>query len=98
RSALKQLDWSRNESRLAVASVLLVLAVVINAAVCGVLSGPFARYQARVAWLVPAAALVVASASAFAWRRAGRAALQDWLAARPRLGQAAELGRRELGG
>lgn len=36
----------------------LIAGVVINAAVCGVLSGPFARYQARVAWLLPALAIV----------------------------------------
>lgn len=99
RSRLRQLDWSRDETRLAVACALLVLAVVINAAVCGVLSGPFARYQARMAWLVPAAAVVAATALAAPMgRRAVQASLQDWLAARPRLGQAAELGRRELGG
>ena len=33
--------------------VLLLLIVALNAAVCGILSGPFARYQARVVWLLP---------------------------------------------
>jgi putative flippase GtrA len=39
---------------------LLLAGYVINAAVCGVLSGPFPRYQARVAWIIPLAAAVVA--------------------------------------
>ena len=42
--------------------VLMVLAVALNAAVCGVLSGPFARYEARVLWLIPAAALLLHAA------------------------------------
>ena len=38
----------------AIACCLLVLAaLVLNAAICGVLSGPNDRYQARVAWLLP---------------------------------------------
>jgi hypothetical protein len=32
---------------------VLAVAIVANAAVCGILSGPFARYQARIAWLLP---------------------------------------------
>jgi hypothetical protein len=31
---------------------VMVAAVLANAAVCGILSGPFARYQARIAWLL----------------------------------------------
>lgn len=43
-----------------VASVaLLLIAVVVNSAVTGVLSGPFARYSARIVWLVPMLALLV---------------------------------------
>lgn len=48
--------------RLVAATAFLLAAVVVNAAVCGILSGPFARYQARIVWLVPlAAVLLVAS-------------------------------------
>jgi hypothetical protein len=36
----------------------LVFGVIVNAAVCGAISGPFARYQARVAWLLPALVIV----------------------------------------
>ena len=33
--------------------------VVANGVICGILSGPYHRYQARIVWLVPVAALVV---------------------------------------
>jgi hypothetical protein len=36
----------------------VVFGVLANAAVCGVMSGPHDRYQARVAWLIPAMALI----------------------------------------
>ena len=48
--------------RLAATVVLLLGGVVLNAAVCGILSGPFARYEARLVWLVPLAALLLLSA------------------------------------
>ena len=43
------------------AASLLILAVPINAAVCGMLSGPFARYQMRMLWLLPLAAMLLVS-------------------------------------
>ena len=43
----------RPPRRLVAAAVFLLAAVAVNAAVCGILSGPFARYQARIVWLVP---------------------------------------------
>jgi hypothetical protein len=36
----------------------VMFGVLANAAVCGVMSGPHDRYQARVAWLLPALALI----------------------------------------
>jgi hypothetical protein len=39
-------------------AAVLVIAVLANAAVCGILSGPFPRYQARIAWLLIALALL----------------------------------------
>jgi hypothetical protein len=39
--------------------LLFAVLLVINAFVTGALSGPFARYQARLAWLAPLAALLV---------------------------------------
>jgi putative flippase GtrA len=58
------------QGRLAMMLTLLVATVVINAFVCGALSGPFARYQARIAWLadlggaIGMASLVPAEATA----------------------------------
>ncbi len=37
---------------------LILAGVMINAAVFGILSGPYARYQARIIWLVPMAAIL----------------------------------------
>ena len=45
------------EGRLVAAALLLAAVVLINAVVCGVISGPYSRYQARVAWVVPLVAL-----------------------------------------
>lgn len=42
---------------------LFAAAIVFNAAVCGILSGPFARYQSRMVWLVPAAACLMVAAA-----------------------------------
>ena len=46
-------------ARLAVATGLVFLAVFINAGVCGILSGPFPRYQSRIFWLIPLAAMML---------------------------------------
>ncbi len=51
--------WRDPALRTRATVVLMVLAVALNGAVCGVLSGPFARYEARVLWLIPAAALLL---------------------------------------
>jgi len=40
---------------------LVLFGVVLNAAVCGMLSGAQDRYQARVVWLVPLLALIAVS-------------------------------------
>ena len=70
-AALAWLAWvvSRKRLRSAVFDerlgpvILFLLAVLLfNAAATGVLSGPFARYQARIAWLLPLAALLAARA------------------------------------
>ncbi len=55
--------WSRRDFddpvfRAAIAGALLLTAVILNAAVCGAISGPFPRYQARIVWLFSAAALL----------------------------------------
>ncbi|MEI9964055.1 MAG: hypothetical protein WDM92_04500 [Caulobacteraceae bacterium] len=65
--------WDDPAGRATLAAVLLCAAVVLNAAVCGVVSGPFPRYQARIVWLLPEAAmllgLALAPARAWAWAR-----------------------------
>jgi hypothetical protein len=54
--------------------VFVWLALVANAAICGLLSGPFPRYQSRIVWLVPLACIVslreIASARGLATRQA----------------------------
>ncbi|HXS26085.1 MAG TPA: hypothetical protein VN730_00305 [Steroidobacteraceae bacterium] len=44
-------------------TVWIVAGVILNAAVCGILSGPHNRYAARVAWVVPLAALLIGAAA-----------------------------------
>ena len=56
--ARRKLDWGDDRARLVAVLALLMGAVLINAFVCGALSGPFARYQARITWLVTAAAAI----------------------------------------
>ena len=50
------LCFRRNETGARWAAALLgimVLVLIVNAAVCGVISGPFPRYQTRITWLFP---------------------------------------------
>ena len=49
----------RPPRRLVATAAFLLAAVLVNAAVCGVLSGPFARYQARIVWLIPLTAVLL---------------------------------------
>jgi putative flippase GtrA len=55
----RQVEWDAPLTRLVAASLLIIAAVIVNAAVCGVFSIPVARYQARVIWLIPALACVL---------------------------------------
>jgi hypothetical protein len=48
--------------RALVFAVLIVAGLVVNAALCGAISGPHARYQVRVAWLAVVAAAVLEAA------------------------------------
>ena len=45
--------------RVAVFALIVVGGVILNAALCGAVSGPWGRYQARVVWLVPMAAVLL---------------------------------------
>jgi hypothetical protein len=47
--------------RLIAALALIAAVVLANAAVCGAIAGPFARYEARLIWLVPCGALLLAA-------------------------------------
>ena len=66
--AIGWLSWRRagpiddQRRRMLVAVALLIIGVIFNAAVCGILSGPFARYEARLMWLIPLAAMLMLSA------------------------------------
>ena len=48
------------EGRLVAAALLLTAVVALNAGVCGAISGPYARYQARLAWVLPLVAVAAA--------------------------------------
>jgi hypothetical protein len=50
----RKAPWARASIPLIAATVILMGMVVINAGVCGILSGAFSRYQARIVWLAPA--------------------------------------------
>jgi hypothetical protein len=47
--------WRRGHRREAMLPAMLLLALVGNAFICGAISGPYNRYQARLAWLAPLA-------------------------------------------
>ena len=92
----RSLKTDDDRSRTVITVILLLLVVVLNAAVCGMLSGPFARYQARVVWLAPlaaglaACALPVSLASAASLARrvfAGANSLWDQLRLQPGFGR-----------
>ena len=49
----RRLGEGDNVARVAAVVLLLVALMVVNAAICGIISGPFERYQARLIWLIP---------------------------------------------
>jgi hypothetical protein len=51
--------WKTVSSELKLFCALLVVGQLANALICGSLSGPHQRYQARLSWLLPFAALLV---------------------------------------
>ena len=54
----RDFPWAAERTRLLTLLILLMFVVVVNAFVCGALSGAFARYQARITWLATAAATI----------------------------------------
>jgi hypothetical protein len=49
--------------RLVAVTAWIAAGVLVNSAVCGILSGPHNRYAARLAWAVPLAALLIGAAA-----------------------------------
>jgi putative flippase GtrA len=62
---------------------LVLIALVANALICGALSGPFPRYQARVAWLAAGVAAAALASALPARREQPAGAWFDALLARP---------------
>jgi hypothetical protein len=58
-ASCKRLRYLALDAKLGPTTILLLASLLCNAAVLGVLSGPFARYQARIAWISPMTALLV---------------------------------------
>ncbi|QYE34529.1 hypothetical protein KZX46_17460 [Polymorphobacter sp. PAMC 29334] len=48
-----------DDRRLLAVAIMFAAGVILNAAVCGILSGPFPRYQSRIVWLIPAGAVLL---------------------------------------
>jgi hypothetical protein len=57
-AAIVAIGWFRPRRMLGQFSAWVVFGVILNAGITGVLSGPEARYQARVAWLIPYLAML----------------------------------------
>jgi hypothetical protein len=65
-----------DEAALSRLLVFVMAMAIANAVLCGVISGPYSRYQARVEWLIPFAALaMLARGRAFAGLRPPQPAL-----------------------
>jgi hypothetical protein len=56
----RKAPWARPAVPLTVAVVILAAMLVLNAGVCGIISGAFSRYQARIVWIWPASAGLIA--------------------------------------
>ena len=58
----RKAPWSHPAVPVIAAALILMGMLILNAGVCGIISGAFSRYQARIVWLVPAAAGLIACA------------------------------------
>jgi hypothetical protein len=56
----RKAPWSRPATPLIVAVLILGAMLVLNAGVCGIISGAFSRYQSRIVWIWPASAGLIA--------------------------------------
>jgi hypothetical protein len=68
----REAPWARPTVRIVAAVAILALMLVLNAGVCGILSGAFARYQARIVWIWPAVAALIAIRLGLVDRRSAR--------------------------
>jgi putative flippase GtrA len=80
RQALRRrgLKTGDESARVAATLLLLVAVILVNAAICGVLSGPFSRYQSRLVWLIPIGAGLAACALPMGQERWLPAARRLW--------------------
>lgn len=62
-------SWRRGRRREAMFPLMVLLALLINGAVCGIFSGPNGRYQARVAWLSTFSSVLTLAAASYATRQ-----------------------------
>jgi putative flippase GtrA len=65
-------------ARVAATMLLLAAVLLVNAAICGILSGPFARYQSRLIWLLPVGMGLTACALPMGFERALPFARRVW--------------------
>ncbi len=79
----RKAPWRRPSIPLIAAGIILMGMVVINAGVCGVISGAFSRYQARIVWLVPAVAGLMACGLGLAVPNSLSQKLKTWRGRRP---------------
>lgn len=63
--------WRRRFARIDMFLVSAVLFLIINAAVCGALSGLDDRYQSRVAWVIPLCLLAYVCSALAEWKSGG---------------------------
>ena len=69
---------SEEPARVAATMLLLVAVLIVNAAICGILSGPFERYQSRLIWLLPVGLGLTACALPMGLERAVPFAQRAW--------------------
>jgi putative flippase GtrA len=72
------LKTGEQPARVAAVVLLLIAVAVVNAAICGILSGPFARYQSRLIWLLPIGAGLVACGLPMGFGRVLPLARKGW--------------------
>ena len=61
-----------DRQRVALFALIIVGGVILNGVLCGAVSGPWGRYQARVVWLLPMAAMLLLQHSRWTKRIRGR--------------------------